>query len=347
LDGAPLGNESYRAVFSCILAFMISRKSTKLIADAYAAHFTSPLQQIGAWGLGPKVYKLKDDEAYNFLYEQEHETWFLQVMARHITGQTTQTLTKAIMGIHTGETIVPAATDWTFEARQKHGQILLKKLAEDMLRLYEVTPRREIDYSKIETDKDLDFWQKIIAFERPAESTLVQLKTSLELDGYLLLSSRLYPTEGAVIDTLDERTALETLVDSIPINEQVVIKHHIQESEKAYGESRWGHSISDARNFLEAILREIASAHHVKTKGIQIADSIYKWPVKVREYLLTESLIDKSEQEALSKIYGLLSNTGSHPNIPEKDQARLMRHLSLTFSQYMLLQWQGYLKNNP
>jgi hypothetical protein len=124
-------------------------------------------------------------------------------------------------------------------------------------------------------------------------------------------------------------------------------ENHIQESEKAYAEQRWGHSISDARNFLEAILREIAFAHFLKSKGSTISDAIYKWPVKVREYLLTEALIDKSEQDALWKIYGLLSNTGSHPNIAEKDQARLMRHLSLTFSQYILLQWEGYLKNNP
>src|ERR1044072_8061690 len=130
------------------------------------------------------------------------------------------------------------------------------------------------------------------------------------------------------------------LVDSVPIQEKAVIKHHIKESEKAYAEGRWGHSISDARNVLEAILREVAAAHHAKTKGIAIPDAIYKWAAKVREYLLTESLIDKSEQEALGKTYGLISGTGSHPNIAEKDQARLMRNLSLTFSQYVLLQWE-------
>ena len=325
---------------------MISRKSTKLIADAYAAHFESHVE-IGAWTLGPKVYKLKDEDAYNFLYLREYELWFLQVMARFITGQTTQKLVTAIMGIHTGETLVPATSDSTYPQRQAMGQPLLKRLAEDMIRHYEITPVREIDYSKIATNQDLEFWQRLIRIERPAEPTLEQLKASLEMDGYVYQEGHLYPTESAIIDTIEERTALERLVDSVAIKEKAVIKHHIQESEKAYAEQRWGHSISDARNFLESILREIAAAHFLKTKGSPIPEPIYKWAAKVREYLLTESMIDKSEQDALWKIYGLLSNTGSHPNIPEKDQARLMRHLSLTFSQYILLQWEGYLKNNP
>jgi hypothetical protein len=227
------------------------------------------------------------------------------------------------------------------------GQPLLKRLAEDLIRHYEITPVREIDYSKIKSEEQLQLWKNVIRLERPAEPILEGLRVSLELDGYVFQEGHLYPTESAVVDTVEERTALEKLVDSVAIQEKAVIKHHIKESETAYAEQRWGHSISDARNFLEATLREIAAAHYVKTKGSPIPDAVYKWPVRVREYLLAEALIDKSEHEALSKIYGLLSNTGSHPNIAEKDQARLMRHLSLTFSQYVLLQWQGYLKNNP
>ena len=193
----------------------------------------------------------------------------------------------------------------------------------------------------------MQFWQRLRKIERPAEPILEQLKASLEMDGYVYQEGHLYPTESAIIDTIEERTALERLVDSVAIKEKAVIKHHIQQSEKAYAEHRWGHSISDARNVLEAILREVAAAHHLKTKGLIIPDGIYKWAAKVRDYLLSESLIDKSEQEALWKVYGLISNTGSHPNIAEKDQARLMRYLSLTFSQYVLLQWEGYLQNNP
>jgi hypothetical protein len=41
----------------------------------------------------------------------------------------------------------------------------------------------------------------------------------------------------------------------------------------------------------------------------------------------------------LAKNYGLISNTGSHPNTAHQDQARLMRNLALIYSQYILLQW--------
>ena len=44
-------------------------------------------------------------------------------------------------------------------------------------------------------------------------------------------------------------------------------------------------------------------------------------------------ILEKKEKEAIAKVYGLLSDTGSHPYIADRDQARLMRHLSLTFSQ--------------
>src|ERR1700730_14577955 len=216
-----------------------------------------------------------------------------------------------------------------------------------MIRHYAITPVREIDSSKIKTEEHVEFWQRLRKIERPSEAIIEQLKPSLEMDGYVYQAGHLYPTESAVIDTIEQRTALERLVDSVALNKKAVIKHHIQESERAYAEQRWGHSISDARNILEAILREVAAVHHLKTKGATIPDDVYKSAAKVRDYLLSESLIDKSEQDALWKIYGLISNTGSHPNIAEKDQARLMRYLSLAFCEYVLLQWEGYLKNNP
>jgi hypothetical protein len=171
---------------------MISRRSTKLIADAYAEHFKNPLLEINAWLLGPKVYKLKDEEAYNFLYVREYEVAFLQVMASYINGQTTQKLSMAIRGIHTGETLVPATTQLNYPQRQQMGQGLLKRLAEDMLQHYEITPVRQIDYTKIRNEKDLEIWEHVIKLERPAAPILNALKASLEMDGYIYQEGHLY-----------------------------------------------------------------------------------------------------------------------------------------------------------
>lgn len=70
-------------------------------------------------------------------------------------------------------------------------------------------------------------------------------------------------------------------------------------------------------------------------------------PVEIRDYLASAGLINDTEKQAVARIYGLISNTGSHPNIAAEDEARLMRNLALTLSQYIRLQWEAYLKNNP
>src|SRR5687768_3498036 len=110
---------------------MISRKSAKLIADAFVQHFKSPFGA-GVFAVGPHVYKLQEEQAYNFLYENEYNASFIQVMRNHIYGGTTETLARAIMGIHTGETILNATRSLTVEARQQDAQTLLRKLVEDM-----------------------------------------------------------------------------------------------------------------------------------------------------------------------------------------------------------------------
>ena len=78
---------------------------------------------------------------------------------------------------------------------------------------------------------------------------------------------------------------------------------------------------------------------------MELPNATYTKAVKVREYLEAVGLIDRPEHEAIAKIYGLISNTGVHPNIAAKDQARLMRHLALTLSQFMLLKYQGYINS--
>jgi hypothetical protein len=57
-------------------------------------------------------------------------------------------------------------------------------------------------------------------------------------------------------------------------------------------------------------------------------------------------LLDTKETETLAKVYGLLSQTGSHPNMAFNDQARLLRHLALAFSQFVMLRLQGSLKGS-
>jgi hypothetical protein len=64
-------------------------------------------------------------------------------------------------------------------------------------------------------------------------------------------------------------------------------------------------------------------------------------PVEVRSLLEEFSLLEKREREALDKVYALLSHTCGHPYMAEKDQARLLRQLSMTLGQFVLLRLDG------
>ena len=67
----------------------------------------------------------------------------------------------------------------------------------------------------------------------------------------------------------------------------------------------------------------------------------------IRTFLEKQNVLTSIEHQTLARVYGLLSSTGGHPYIAEKDQARLMRHLALTFSQFALLRYEGFKKATP
>jgi len=65
--------------------------------------------------------------------------------------------------------------------------------------------------------------------------------------------------------------------------------------------------------------------------------------VRIREYLERAGLLEAKETKAIAAVYGLLSETGAHPYMAQNEQARLMRHLALTFSQFVMLRLKGKL----
>ncbi len=169
----------------------------------------------------------------------------------------------------------------------------------------------------------------------------VELVRSLELDGYIFRNGRLLISEADVLDLEEEVGLLKSLYTSLHLDNQNIAFNHLDLSEDHYVDGRWGDAISNARNFLEAVLREVASAHAVSKNQTALASSTYGRPVAVREYLEREGLLEAKEVKALAEVYGLLSNVGSHPNMAENDQARLLRQMGLVFSQFVMLRFQG------
>ena len=292
---------------------MISRKTTKTIAETYQTKFRS---------LNPQN-NINKNLLYDFLYENNYDIWFLNATKKLPNRR--RILKDFIMGLHTGQTVLPKNPNLTLQQRSKLGQRLLSDLAEDIL-LWGLTPN--------------------VYIPTGVKKIFPQLISELEIDGYIFRDGKLYYSEATVLDTEGEIGILEKLIQDIELDNQEVIKHHLESSETHYIDNKWDDSISNSRKFLESILREIAAKHHFLDKSKSIDSNVYRTPFKIRDYLTAEGLIEPKEKEAISKVYGLLSETGGHPYIAQKDQARLMRYLALAFAQFALLRFQGFLLEN-
>jgi hypothetical protein len=227
------------------------------------------------------------------------------------------------MKLHTGETQAAATPGWTWEQRQQLGQQYLEQLAEDMLRRISGGQSGANDSMRARRESDL--------------------RRSLELDGYVFRHSSLLRPESEVLDVEEERGVLASLIQDLHLANQETALHHLALSEDHYVAGRWDDSISNSRKFLEAVMQEVASAHSERVEQCAISKSVYERPVAVRDYLEQEGLLESKEKDAIAKIYGLLSRTGAHPYMAQSDQARLLRHLALTLSQFVLLRLRGRL----
>ena len=182
--------------------------------------------------------------------------------------------------------------------------------------------------------------------EDSAIERMAALKSQLEIDGYVYRDKKLYYSESSVIDEQQEQSYLESLVDSLSLTDRKTIKHHLSLSDEHYINNKWDDSIANSRKVLDAILTQVASAVYSKVNSKPIPPEMLKNATDIRNFLERQNILTRVEREALDKNYSALSATGGHPYIAEKDQARLMRHLALTFSQFVLLRYQGFLANN-
>ena len=123
--------------------------------------------------------------------------------------------------------------------------------------------------------------------------------------------------------------------------------YHLDLSVEHYIAQRWDDSISNSRKFLESVCQEVAASHSRNVNEEALPDRTYTRAGAVRDYLNSEGLLEKREKETLAQVYGLLSDTGGHPYMARSDQARLLRHLALTFSQFVMLRYRGMTCTGP
>jgi hypothetical protein len=205
------------------------------------------------------------------------------------------------------------------------GQRILKKLAECLI-------RQRLTDPNFETYGDDD------------KRAVDLMQQTLEIDGYIYRDNILWIPEETVIEEAEEQGVLEGLMTSLNLPDIPTLKHHLELSVQDYQESRWDDSISNSRKVLEGVLSQAAACYITISGGNGLSPKVLERPVEVRDYLEHAGILERKEKETISSVYGLLSDTGGHPYIAERDQARLMRHLALTFSQFVLLRLEGILR---
>ncbi len=150
-------------------------------------------------------------------------------------------------------------------------------------------------------------------------------------------------SESAVLDTEEEVGILQNLINELGLENKDTALHHLHLSEDHYLNKKWDDCISNSVKFFESILQEVAAKQYLITENKKISKSIYESPKEVRNYLKENGLIEEKEKRTTASIYSLLSETGGHPYIAKQEQARLLRHLALTFCQFVMLRLKGFL----
>lgn len=310
---------------------MISRRTAISVAEVYSYNFSfSHRTNRGQYRGSSTSYGVEIDKLYDFLYSHDYAAWFCNLTkTTRDSGSSRETGTRKlkefIMRLHTGESIAQATENWSWEQRQKLGQEQLKSLATDILNFWHSQEHGTASYAG-----DLS-------------KAITKLKSNLELDGYKYQGTRLLFPETDVLDVKEEVGILEGLYTSLQLGNKATAFHHLGLSEEHYLASKWDDSISNSRKFLECALQEVAARHSLKMLSIALPEKTFSQPFLIRDYLEDKGLLEKKEKEALRTVYGLLSETGGHPYMAQNDQARLLRHLSLTFAQFVMLRLQGRL----
>jgi hypothetical protein len=300
---------------------MISRRTTLKLSEVYAQSFYSTYdERLFSSYSSQRYYRVDIDKLYDFLFVNDYPAWFCNLIEHTRNSNrnyesATRKLKEFILKLHTGESIVLATANLNWDQRAVYGQKLLTDLAEDILN---VPDKLKMDGGKL-------------------------LLNNLELDGYSYHNSHLFAPESDILDVKEKEGILVDLFKSLNLQNEETAFHHLRLSEEHYLNQNWDDSISNSRKFLECVLIEVAKMHSTEVHETLLGESIISKPFKIREYLNDEGLIEKKEKEVLTSIYCLLSETGSHPYMAKNDQARFLRSLALSLSQFIMIRLNGEL----
>jgi hypothetical protein len=164
---------------------------------------------------------------------------------------------------------------------------------------------------------------------------------SLELDGFAVnrKSLRLVTLEGAV-SAQQEEDALTRLVKQTGIGNADTIVKHVADANSLYIEQKYHPSLNESRNLIQCLVDNISEDTHRSDVHIQ---GLPGGTANRIQYLREVSFLTPDEESAFKSAWGALS-AGSHPGVPEREEARIGLVLALEFGQLLLLKFMNWKK---
>jgi hypothetical protein len=269
----------------------------------------------------------KRGDMRELLYENDLPDWFVrQVYQRYAWNWM-----EALMDLRNGQffyptsdyladevdTIVPDDDPFARLTPRDAGEVLIRKLAAVAFVLLPEIPSRSNELSH-------------------------SLPRSLQLDGYDVDKANivLVPLEGPV-SAKQEEDRLTKLVRSSGLPASHVALRHIEDASSLFAGGRDHPSLGESRNFIQTLIDGISSesdthgGHSVKLPG-GTGNRV--------EYLKNIGFLTNDEQSSFNSAWGSLS-AGSHPGVPEREQARIGLVLALEFGQLLLIKFTNWRAN--
>jgi hypothetical protein len=168
------------------------------------------------------------------------------------------------------------------------------------------------------------------------------LVRSLQLDGFDVDKEKLVlvPLEGPV-SAQQEEDRLTRLVKGSGLPHSQTVLQHIQDAFSLYAQGKDHASLNESRNLIQALIDGISTetdAHGKHTTKLPggTANRI--------EYLKNVGFFASDEEASFKSAWGSLS-AGSHPGVPDREQARIGLVLALEFGQLLLMKFANWKAN--
>lgn len=200
---------------------MISRRTTKLSADSFGGRFADRKRTYRG-SSSSTISTVRREQLYDFLFERGHDAYICNLLKNTLTESG---LKETIKKLHTTESLRTEGK-WEQKRRVAFCQKVLEKLAADLL--------------------TSDILEKDEA---------AQVTKALELDGYVFADGRLRKSEGETKDVEQERGEMLNLYARLGLSNEPRVRGCLNQSEEHFASGRFRDCISNARHFLERLLR--------------------------------------------------------------------------------------------